>query len=411
MQQGQRLQLRQEMRLSTYMRQSLKFLSLSGAEILEEIAQFIDENPAIEIQDEFFQAVDHFSKSLPGNNALVEGLSEHAPSLQDMLHHACQIENFSPYQQEIAYKIISSLDEHGFLSTSVSMILQKEFLPNDYRFVLQKIQSMEPVGCATADSYESLCVQMRINKFAIQPLPNVLKKVFLAWSKNKKSVCQKLLNIDNPQDLESFIEQIKTLSPFPASGYQTKTIAKIFPEYAIFYTNDGCLEVKALYEVRPFIRLSPKYAKDPCFKKYLDSAQAFLQMIEYRENTILRTIRTIVLYQKKLFENGWIALRPLTQKQVATMLNVHEATISRAIQNRYIQSPLGVIHAKDLFSSRIFQKGKAVSKKTLQILIAQMIQTSALPLSDEKIAQKLQAQGYQIARRTVTKYKNQLEKF
>lgn len=421
----QEIQIQQDLRINTHMHRSLQMLSLNSLNIYHEVAQFIQENPALlptDNWDEMLSFAEPYPVSKTGKTDtasvnFLEALPK-GRTLQEVLLSQWHLECLNEEELLIGEKIISNLGEQGFHKTPWTELYKPG--PCDkklWRKILRKIQLLDPVGCATEDSFESLLVQMQAQKVDRGLSLDDIKQGLEAWVSNNKHLASKFFHCQSNSELNTFMEMCKTLNPYPGLAHSQSHVSYIYPEFKIFYDKQQLV-------VRPSVNFTKNLLIDPTFqniadqkneagqqaKEQVQQAQVFLKILHARELTLSRIVHTIAHHQEAFFTRGWTALIPLTQKEVADKLHMHETTVSRAIHNKYLDTPFGIVKIKSLFSSKIGSSGQYASKTSIKEAIRILINDREKKFSDQKICDKLRGLGYKISRRTVTKYRNELEK-
>ena len=222
----------------------------------------------------------------------------------------------------------------------------------------------------------------------------------------------------SPERVEELKAMLATLNPWPGHEYSSSpaqyvtpdiTVEKIDDRYVVYLSNE---RLPALHLNADYQKMAKKKTIGKEEKQYLrdrvESGKWLIRNIEQRQNTILRIGQAIVEVQEEFFEKGVEAMKPLTLQEIATMVGVHEATVSRGTRGKYMQTPRGLFELKFFFSTGLqSDSGESQSSKSVQSLLKKIIdeENKAKPLSDQKIANLLSKQGINIARRTVTKYR------
>ncbi|WP_027002175.1 RNA polymerase factor sigma-54 [Hugenholtzia roseola] len=342
-------------------------------------------------------------------------------------------------QKAIGEQLIGSIDEDGYIRRDL------EAIANDLAFsqniqtetdeveeVLQRIQNFEPAGIAARDLQECLILQLERRskddlhvRYAIQ----ILQTCFEEFKKKHFKKIQKRLSLSE-EDMREAMNLILKLNPKP--GGSSNAYAKtqyIIPDFILKNIN-GKLEVALNSKNAPELRVSRSYAdmleaydksdkKDKNFKQTvsfvkqkLDAAKWFIDAIKQRQNTLLRTMNAIVRYQREFFMEGDESkLRPMILKDIAQEIGMDISTVSRVANSKAVQTDFGVFPLKFFFSESIStDTGEDVSSKEVKYILKQIIENEnkRRPLSDDKLEKLLRARGYQIARRTVAKYREQL---
>ncbi len=338
--------------------------------------------------------------------------------LETQLRHSHE---FSPEEIRIGGEIIGNIDEDGFLTCAVEEIAEVTgSTPEEVAAVLAKIQEFEPVGVAARDLRECLLLQLAQKHGSDNLAHRIIADHFEELSNHKWNDLAKALGITT-REVQDAADLVATLDPKPGRQFGEITgnyvvpdliVDKIEGEYRVFL-NDGNL---------PRLRISPTYlqlVKDRAFKgsakefvsSKLNSANWMVQAIEQRRQTMVKTMSYILERQRDFFEHGVQYLKPLTLKEVADAIGMHESTISRVTNEKFCQTPRGVFRLKYFFSSGLSRDdGEDVSARGIKARIQELVaaENPKRPLTDQKIVELLRKEGTQIARRTVQKYRDQL---
>jgi len=327
---------------------------------------------------------------------------------------------------EIGEYLVGSLDNDGFLSVEVEEVARVfEVEPARVERVLEVIQDFDPPGIGARNLQESLLLQLRAQGREDSLAGAVVTHHFDALKNRKFAEIAKELRV-SPKEVQEIAEEIGHLDPRPGlstfgddARYVTPdlVVEKVEGEYVV-YLNDSNI---------PRLRVSKAYADelsrgrnsagagDGETRKFiiekLNSARWLIQTIEQRRRTIVKVMQSIVEEQRDFFDKGPVALKPLTLQQVATRIGMHESTVSRVTTNKYVQTPRGVFELKYFFSSSLdTDDGDSMSSKAAKTRIREIIdrEDKAKPMSDQKIVDMLKVEGLNIARRTVAKYREQL---
>jgi RNA polymerase sigma-54 factor len=351
--------------------------------------------------------------------------------------------NITEHQRAIAIYILGNIDEDGYLRRELESIVDDlAFSQNinttfDEVFqVLSQIQELEPAGIGARDLQECLLLQIRQldhSKSEIKIAHRILKEHFEEFSKKHFDKIIRQLNITEDV-LREAMDEILHLNPKPGSAYNDKRTQNNFyvvPDF-ILDEEDGELLLTLNQKNVPDLRISRTYTKMlenlakskeaakagnkeavVYVKQKIDSAKWFIDALKQRENTLLSTMKEILAFQKEFFLTGdETQLRPMILKDIAEVTQLDISTISRVANSKYIQTPYGVFALKYFFSEGMqTESGEEVStrevKKILQDCIA--VESKKNPLTDDQLAGILHEKGYIIARRTVAKYREQLD--
>ena len=431
--------------ITPQLQNAIKLLQFSAIEINQEIQNIFETNPLIEKEDLCEEYEDdnctehylHYEKDfLPSNNInsistsdIIERTSSEEDTLQSYLQWQVSLSNLSDNDKSIAYSIIDYLNNDGYLVKDIFKIFDDIYLNTEISLdeliaVQHFLQNLDPVGTCTKDIQESLLVQVENSKENIN-LKNkaliILNEFFIEYTEKKTNIILKNLNL-TMGDFELIDDLIKKQSPRPGNIIQNKkNYEYIIPDIQI--TKDASnWVIKSNKAVSPEIKINNNYidigeknlsSEDKIYlKEKLQEAKLFIKNINYRNNTLLLLSKRIVQKQKKFFDYGVENLIPMNLKEVADDIGVHESTISRLTNGKYMQTPFGVFELKFFFSAAIkSEDGNNLSSTSVIEKIKKIImsENKKHPLSDNKIKDMLKKEGIEIARRTVSKYRESLK--
>ena len=455
-------QQRLQMVLAPQLRQSLEFLQVPILELRTLVQNEIQQNPTLEEQPtdniqvevepgcsetedakemdfqeefevlarlddewrEYFQqnqsSQRYNSDDEEKRNFFLNSLSQNE-SLQEHLMNQLSLSNFGKEDLQIGELIIGSINEDGYLTVGLEELA--ETTGSDMgriEEILSLIQEFDPIGVAARNLRECLLLQLhRIGKEASLTAAIVSEHIGALGSKKFVDIARALRV--PVEDIQQAADFIATLEPKPGRMFASDTTSYVLPEVVV-QKSDGEYIIALNNDQIPRLRISKHYRtlmSDPGTKPEVKSyirdkirAGAFLiKSIGQRQQTINRIAAEIVQVQNDFFEHGVTYLRPLTMAEVADVLGIHETTVSRAIANKYMQTPRGTFEMKYFFTPGLkTEDGKQISNKTIKDSIAQLVanEDSRSPLSDQSMVEKLKEQGIKIARRTVAKYREEL---
>jgi RNA polymerase sigma-54 factor len=364
-------------------------------------------------------------------------------SFQEHLISQLGLRNLEEKQNVIALIIIGNLDDSGYLQREPNAMVDDlaftqnlTTTPDEILKVLKIVQELDPAGIGARNLKECLLLQLR-RKQIEEPRPEiniailVLERYFNEFIKKHYDKIMKKARISE-DELKSAIAEILRLNPKPGNSISetSKTNQYISADFVI--TNpDGKLELSLNSKNMPELRLSRNYVemiesyigdkskkstqqKDAILfvKRKIDSAKWFIDAIKQRQNTLYVTMHAIMEYQKEYFLTGdETKLRPMILKDIAEIVNLDISTISRVANSKYVQSPFGTFLLKSFFSESMqTDSGEEVSTREIKKILQDCIvaEEKGKPLTDEQLTKILKKKGYNIARRTVAKYREQL---
>lgn len=423
------LQLKQALSLSPKLQQAIRLLQLSANELEAEIKAALDTNPLLEIDHQFEDS--HWSAAYQERQDLHNFISEE-PNLQDYLLWQLNLTPFSDRDHIIAITIIDAINDDGYLSLAIEDIWLgirsnypdqfNELELSEVMAVLHRIQQFDPAGIGAGDLAE--CMLLQLNALEISPELQALCKTLIkdhleliarkeyAQIKRIMQVCDK--------DLHNAITQIKHLNPRPGSIITATNIEYITPDISV-EKNGSLWQVNLHAHISQSLRINTNYAAlmsnannefaSASLRKQHAEAQWLLESIKNRNLTLLKVATYIVQYQNEFLEKGEAFMRPLTLQVIARDLELSESTISRITTRKYLLTPRGTYELKYFFSSRISADGgETCSSTAVKAIIKQLIseEEHEHPLSDQEITNIIEQRGINIARRTVTKYREAL---
>ncbi|MEO6681721.1 MAG: RNA polymerase factor sigma-54 [Ginsengibacter sp.] len=361
-------------------------------------------------------------------------------SFYDTLKSQLLMLDIDEKQRKIAEQIIGSIDDDGYLRRETASIAddlafrqninctEKEIIE-----LIKLIQQFDPPGVGARDLQECLLLQLKRKESGGQELSiaiEIISNYFDEFTKKHYEKIQKALDLDD-DGIRDVINQIIKLNPKPGGqvGETNKLQSYVIPDFFVL-NNSGILEVSLNSKNAPDLRISEGYRdmlkdydrgnkKDKrqkeavlFIKQKIDSAKWFIDAIKQRQHTLLSTMNTIVEYQKQFFLTGEDTdLRPMILKDIAEKTSLDISTVSRVANSKFVQTEFGTYRLKFFFSeSLVTDSGEEVSTREVKSILNDLIdeENKKKPLSDEKLTEALQEKGYNIARRTVAKYREQL---
>lgn len=479
--QGQRQNLVQQQRLSLSPRmvQSIRLMAMPFAEMRERIMEEVETNPALEIiRDPVMQPPRNFEQFAPATTYVQAGSDdesdEHRNFIEGVLHHNATLQEHLLSQLAdqkakagvlaLAALLIQNLDRNGF------HLAPPEELPGadnaaDLEEALAMIRSFEPRGCAVRDFAESLSVQARLlgrgpDGWKDDPIlyatVRILEERIDLLAKGKPDALLRALSKQpleglalDLEDAEAVFEVIRSLDPYPGRMFDSAPDSYIVPDVYVTREEDDFSVIINEEEI-PVLGISPffmdleggdpssasadgteKEARDFA-RESVREAQWFIHTLSRRNLTILKLARALVVFQRDFFRYGPTRLTPLRMKDIAEEIGLHEATVSRAANGKYLQCEWGVFELRYFFSNSVGSSAPSPyahrvrpasgdspasvspaasglhSKQGVKEILREIIASSTENLSDQKLADQLALRGIKIARRTVAKYRGEL---
>jgi RNA polymerase sigma-54 factor len=458
-----------EQRLSPQQIQLMKLLQVPTMELDQRIKQEIEENPALEEGEEYDDDYesdddyDDYEEEVPefdiseyideegsdyktkANNTSKDDEERVIPlsgeqSFQEKLIEQLHLLDLNDEQFLIAEMIIGNLDESGYLKREIDALvddlafaLNLNVTEAEVEEILQVIQELDPAGVGARNLQECLLIQINrkqdgdITRFTAKV---ILEKYFEEFTKKHYERIAGKLEIED-DDLKDAIEEILKLNPKPGGSMKesAKNHQQIIPDFMITEF-EGQLELSINGRNAPDLKISKTYEqmlrtyaegaktsksdKEALMfvKQKLDGAKWFIDAIKQRQNTLLHTMDAIMTYQRAYFLTGdETQLKPMILKDIAEIVNMDISTVSRVANSKYVQTGYGIFPLKYFFSESLStDSGEEVSTREVKKILSEAIEgeEKRKPLTDEKLMALLQEKGYNIARRTVAKYREQL---
>lgn len=437
----------QKLVMTPELRQAIQLLQFTSQELSEYIKQEIEKNPMLEpinnhieqesIEEysigeeefdwkEFIENYDdisykpEFDKDDKEYN--YENIIKHTSSLKEHLLFQLNVAGLDKREINIGRAIIENIDDNGYLVVDTKQIacdlgVAVERVEN----VLTVIQTFDPTGVGSRNLAECLLIQVREDKIDNPKIECIINNYLEDLAYNRLNKVSKELNMDL-KEVQSIYDYIRTLEPKPgrAFGNHLSDVRYIIPdvnievvdgEYIISLNEITAPKLNINKHYREMIRKGLDSEASEYLKEKLAQALWIIRSIEQRRMTIYNVVKSILKFQKDFFEKGEKALKPLTLKEVADDINMHESTVSRAVNGKYMQTPRGLFELKYFFSSGLStNKGQDISSTSIKAIIKEIIEGEdpKKPLSDQNISDILKKRGIKISRRTVAKYRDEM---
>jgi RNA polymerase sigma-54 factor len=356
----------------------------------------------------------------------IENTLSSAGSLSDHVMWQLSLQTEDELMRDIGAAIIGNLDDDGYLVASVEEIAAMgEWLVADVERALQHVQSFDPIGVAARDLQE--CLSLQIRHLGLEGTPTdkiVTDHLRLLQNHQVPEIARRMgMQIE---DLKEHIEIIRNLDPKPGSRYNPQQSQYVIPDVYVVKVEDQYVAMLN-EEGLPQLRISPTYRRlldknvagtvennetRAYVKDKFRSALWLIKSVDQRQKTIQKVANSIINFQREFLDHGIEYLRPLVLRDVANDIGMHESTVSRVVNNKYMHTPQGVFELKYFFHSGISSSyGDSVSSVTIKQRIRKIIENEdpRKPLSDSKIVSILQKEGLMLARRTIAKYREELK--
>lgn len=448
-----RMKMTQDQRLilTQNMQQSIKILQMSLHDLREYIDNEYSENPVLEVNEEIISyddaqvneemntedRYDHkkiveelYSDNYKDRSEKIYSGEEVSPlnfiekkmSLKEYLQEQLIEINIDQYMLTICKYIVESLDDRGYLEISIEELAKELNISEEVvEKALELVQSLEPYGIGARSIKECLLIQ----SLKLNILDDIIEKIILNHlenvAENKYELMGKDLNI-SPREAQRYGDLIKKLEPKPSRGFYTgEEVNYIIPDAEI-KNIDGEFFILMNESVLPRLMINKTYKDvlqnnqdsetNAYVKDKINQALFLIKSIEQRKNTLHKVLECVINKQKDFFKFGKQHIKPLTLKEVAEIIEVHDSTVSRAIKDKYVLTSYGTIKIKDLFASGLSSNNSDDDMATIKIKneIKRIVneENKGKPLSDQIISSILAEEKMNISRRTVAKYREEL---
>lgn len=432
--------------MSPKLLQSISMMALPLPDLRQAITAEVEKNPALEIEADrsevsltplepsgedydFFEnssdpgyVGDKTKEDSDSKQKFLEGTTSRSESLQDHLLFQWGLQDLSLREKVLGEKIIQNLDSDGFHQEPPQSLIQSEDESPLLEKTLFLIQHLDPLGCATKNPQESLMRQVEFSPH----IPAQAKALFTDYYdltiKGKTRELARKLRISQ-EETELLLTDIKQLSPYPGRPFSAEEANYVIPDLLI-YQQAKEITIRLNDDEIPVLRINEEFLQyqeqgqgdvKKFIRNHIKDATSFINSIQYRNQTLLKVARALAEHQSAFFFKGPKELVPLTMKEVADEISMTEGTISRISNSKYIQTEWGIFPVKFFFSnavstSRQNQSPQGLSHNAVREYIKEIIDESppGKRLSDQKLSDLLKNKGINIARRTVAKYRKEL---
>ena len=415
--------LSQRLVVTPELRQSIEILQMSAVELKAAIEREHLENPTLELEyfDEPPIQLGVRSEELgvesqfliPNSSFLINREPADTSTTAEKFLMEQAVFAFAAEELSAAKFLIGALDASGYLTISLAEAAQILHVEENFLAeILRRVQALEPAGVAARNLSECLRLQAERKKFYSGLVAAIIDGHLEEVAAHKIKNIARAEN-SSAEEVRRAIEIIRGLNPKPLSSYGGEVTKFIVPDVRV--TEDG--EIFLNGATLPRVKISEAYSDLKDFdaetknylNRHLNSARQLLRSIRQREKTLLRVVEAIVRRQKDFLRGGRKFLKPMTMRELAEELELHESTVSRAVANKFMEVPFGMIELRKIFSSGV--SSEEVTAEKIKALLVELIKSEdpLSPLSDKALAEILSARGISIARRTVMKYREQLK--
>ena len=437
----------QKLVMTPELRQAIEMLQFTSLELNEYLERQMEENPLLELANlqEEHENIDDYTnenddidwKEYLGKDEDIsyrpqrdknikeynyENFISYSPDLKDNLLFQLNVLDIDKKDKKIGEIIIEYIDENGYLITTTEQISTDLGVDiNRVENILSIIQTFDPLGVGARSLRECLLIQVKKDRDKNPKAELIIENYLEDIAHNRLAKISRELDMDLVE-IQAICDYIRTLEPKPGRAFTStgEQVKYITPDVSIEYI-DGEYVILLndvtgpRLNINSFYRNMMKQGKDDNATEYLteklNSAMWIIRSIEQRRMTIYKVVESILKFQMDFFEKGEKGLKPLTLKEVAEDIDMHESTVSRATNGKYVQTPRGVFELKFFFTSGLSTNTGDISSTSIKSIIKDLIEDedSKKPYSDQKISDILKSKGISISRRTVAKYRDELE--
>lgn len=417
----QQQQQTQKLAMTQQLQQSIQILNYSAEELLSFVENKALENPFMEVDTSYREQ--YFVRNLSRDNQrdvqqYINQLPDEYSSLYDSLIDQIHL-NYrkSPIRSRMI-QLVELIDSNGYLTVPLSLLAQEDGTELEWLDALTLLQQLEPAGIGARNLQECLLLQIERDQQSPELAYLMIEESFDDFAKRHWKVIAKRYQI-SLAEVQRISDYILTLTPHPGAIFQSTKEIMIIPDLKVT-EEDGKLHVISNKGGMPKINFVSHYY-DEVQKSDSAEGRAFAQnkrnefswiqrSLHQRHDTILSVGQFIVAHQKDFFLKENHPLKPLSLKEVADALSIHESTVSRAVNGKYIETWFGIYELRSLFAKGTSSKGENVATKEIHDALRRIIndENKEKPLSDQKLVDLLAEKGYKISRRTVAKYRDQL---
>jgi RNA polymerase sigma-54 factor len=441
---GLKLEMTHKLVMTPQLRQAIAILQLSSLELSEVVEKELLENPVLEIEDkepgefeeqqkepvdsamEYMDWAEYFNDGRDIGYASsdhqerqnFEAFTPTVVSLEEHLEFQLFLAVLDTGARTVGKYLIGCIDENGYLCCSTEEAAERLNVPVPLvNHVLAVIQTFEPAGVGARDLRECLLIQVRQRNMEDPLVLAVIDRYLDDLGAGKyKSIAEKLGV--TAHDIQQAVDHIRTLDPKPGRAFGRSDLTYILPEVVVERVNGNYVITVNDTDV-PRLTINPCYRRladvDNEARKYiesrLNSAVWLIRSIEQRRRTLYNVVAALVDLQRDFFDYGPKHIRPLTMKKLADQVGIHESTVSRAIANKYVDTPHGLFGLRTFFSAGITAAGgEDVAATKVKGEIRELIagEDAKHPLSDQALTDILNKQGIAVSRRTVAKYREEI---
>lgn len=409
--------------------QAIALLQYSNQELTSFLEDKAIENPLLQLESGNVQSMDPRkdrpkktnSKVEKDKQSWIEQIGAVNKQLDEFLYSQMDMKQLTPAIRRVMNHLIEHIDENGYFCGDIGEIAQRfNFAPEKAEIYLKIIQDLEPAGIGARNLKECLYLQLKRLQNRNELAESIINEHFELFADKKWKELSKLLGV-KPVDIQAVFDLIQTLNPRPASNFQHEHPIYIVPDVVVKWDGES-FAISVFDEALPKISFNQDYYQqfssynDKQVSRFLQEKQQdyfwIMRSLEQRKETLKKVAVKIVEKQPDFFAKGPAFLRPMTMKDISEEIGIHESTVSRAVREKYVQTPFGTYELKSFFTSTIqTTSDESTSSQQVKNAISKLIdnENKYKPLSDQEIVKLLNEQeGIVVSRRTIAKYRDQL---
>ncbi len=346
------------------------------------------------------------------------------PSLAEHLEWQVNMSSLDADVREAAVCVIGNLNADGRLNATNEEIAQVERIPEDVvERARQAVMRLDPVGCGAREVKECLLVQLEVLGESDRLASKLISEHFADLQQHKLPHLSKQIGVDVETLLEE-LQFIRTLDPYPGRRYSSDEPVLISPEiyiekldendddYVIYFADDGSPRLRVSQQYQQMLSQGVSNETKSFIREKMRSAVDLLRNIEHRRQTIYKVVESIVQRQKEFLDHGVQYIKPMMLKDIAEDIGMHLSTVSRVVNRKYAHTPQGVIELRRFFTEGMLnEEGEEISTRIIKLKIKKLIEEedSHNPITDDQVVKILAKDGIKLSRRTVAKYRDQMQ--
>jgi RNA polymerase sigma-54 factor len=391
-----------------------------GASDFERLVEFAKEVPEDNYTSGSRPSGNQLDESSDRAHDLMANAESRPQTLQDYLLEQFSYFDTSSDVHDFGEYLIQNLDDNGRLQSSLPEMVQvfgRSVTMDHAQEALSLVQKLDPPGVGARDLRECLLLQITEKMPFREALTTIISSHLDDILNNRLPLIERKTGYSLDL-IKATIEQMRELNPYPGRGYEPMPVQSVTPDLRVEKDEDDRWVVKIIDEYVPQLRISPRYlrmlegnpdaATKDFIRKKIESAKWLIESIEQRYNTLRKVAQSIVDKQEEFLEFGPDAIQPLKMQQIADVVGVHVTTVSRAVDDKYIETPRGTFALKRFFGGgTTTATGEEVAWENLRRKLKELVdaEDKSSPLSDDDLVKEMAKHGFELARRTVTKYR------